>query len=116
MVRDGQMQGGDRTNTMAGNDSFEVPFCDGFDVPLHSPGRGVNDKCFGNSNRCDGLKSHSLSLPPAHTSRLWGYDHGLRALVKTEKVLLEVFEYCFSCKQPIGSERGGRIPVPRAAS
>ena len=39
------------------------------------------------------------------------YDHGLKVLVRREKVVLLDFEYCPGCKYPIGSWQRGRGPT-----
>lgn len=82
----------DRTNTVARDDSFKVPFCDGLDVPLHSPRGRITGSGVLSSEHYD-KTPYSLSFPPDHASCLCTYDHGLRAMVKKEKVVLLDFEY-----------------------
>ena len=87
-----RMQRSGCTDTVTRDNSLKVPFCDGFDVLLHSPGRS---KWVGSCGWCE-VVAYSMSLQPAHTSRLCAYDHGFRTLlVKIEKVTLWDFEYCF---------------------
>lgn len=80
------------TDTVTGNDSFKVPFCDGFDVPSHGPGGEVNGSGSTDESPWD---SYSLSFPPRHTICLCAYDRGFKALVRMGKVALLDFEYYF---------------------
>ena len=87
----------DRTDTVAGDESFEIPSCDGPGVPLYGPGRRVRS-----SQLYDEI-SHSLSVAADHTARLCRYDHGLKVPVRIGKVAFLDFEYCFGRKPPIKS-------------